>query len=136
MTSAAMELQKAVFAVLSADAGLLGKLGEPRIYDHAPARAEFPYLTFGRSTVRDWSTDSEEGREHLLTIHVWSKARGRGETLELLDMVRSALADVEPALDGHHLVNLRAEFEEARFDDDFGVYHGLLRFRAVTEPTS
>lgn len=44
------------------------------------------------------------------------------------------LHDVALPLDGHALVNCRLKFSEARHDDDLAVYHGLLRFRAVTEP--
>ena len=47
---------------------------------------------------------------------------------------RVVLHDQSLPLDGHALVNLRLEYSEIRFDDDQSVYHGLLRFRAVTEP--
>jgi hypothetical protein len=29
---------------------------------------------------------------------------------------------------------MRLEFAEERYDEDLSVHHGLLRFRAVTEP--
>ena len=53
-----------------------------------------------------------------------------------MDAARAALHDRALPLDGHALVNLRLEFSEVRFDDDQSVYHGLLRFRAVTEPAA
>ena len=34
----------------------------------------------------------------------------------------------------HHLVNLRHEFSEARLDPDGDTFHGIVRYRAVTEP--
>lgn len=134
MSSAAIELQKAVFAALSTDAALTAKLGGARIHDHAPANVAFPCLTLGQTSVQDWGTGTEDGNEHIFTVHVWSKAKGRSETLEVMEIVRAALHDAELALAGHHLVNLRREFEEARFDDDLAVHHGTVRFRAVTEP--
>lgn len=136
MTSAAIELQKAVFSALSADAALVAALGGARIYDHAPANAVFPYLTFGRTTVHDWSTDTDSGSEHFFTVHAWSKARGKTEVLALIERVKGALHDAALALDTHRLVNLRREFEDARFNDDLSVYHGMVRFRAVTEPVA
>lgn len=134
MTSAALELQKAIFAALGGDDPLTTALGGGRIHDHAPANVAFPYLTFGRTSVFDWSTGTEDGNEHIFTVHVWSKAKGKAEALEIMDLVRSVLHDSGLAMEGHRLVNLRQEFEEARFNEDLAVYHGIMRFRAVTEP--
>jgi hypothetical protein len=131
--SAATELQKAIFAALRGEAALVAALGGPKIFDHAPANIAFPYFTFGRSTVYDWSTATEQGSEHLVTLHVWSKAKGKAETLTLMDLAGARLHDAELALAGHRLVNLRLEFSDARFEEDVSAYHGLLRFRAVTE---
>ena len=75
---AAAELQKAVFAALGGDAALLALMGAGKIIDHAPANVPFPYISFGRASVFDWSTSTETGSEHLLTLHVWSKAKGQG----------------------------------------------------------
>lgn len=134
MTSAAIELQKAVFAALAADEALTTKLGGARIYDHAPASVAFPYLTFGRTSVFDWSTSTESGDEHIFSVHVWSKAKGKSEALEIADIVKQVLHDASLAMDTHRLVSLRQEFEEVRYNDDHAVYHGTVRFRALTEP--
>ncbi len=133
MTAPAVELQKAIFAALAGDGALLALLGGARIYDHAPANAAFPYITFGRTSLFDWSTGTESGTEQLFTLHVWSKGKGKKETLEIMSRVQALLDGQSLALDGHHLVNLRQEFAEARHDDDLAIYHGLARFRAVTE---
>ncbi|MEO3998562.1 DUF3168 domain-containing protein [Mesorhizobium sp. CAU 1732] len=134
MASAAIELQKAIYGRLSSDAALNAALGGEHVYDHAPAHVAFPYVTFGRTSIHDWSTGTEDGNEHVFTIHVWSKAQGKSETLELMDMVRARLHDAELTLSEHKLVNLREEFAEARFNEDIAVFHGIARFRAVTEP--
>lgn len=136
MSSAAIELQKAVFSALSSDADLASALGGGRIHDHAPANVAFPYLTFGRTTVHDWSTDTEDASEHIFTIHAWSKAKGKAQVLEILDKVKSALHEADLALAGYRLVNLRREFEDARFNEDLAVYHGMVRFRAAVEPAA
>lgn len=136
MTSAAAELQTAIYQALTADNALLAELGGPHIYDQAPATVSFPYITFGRTSVYDWSTGAESGTEQLFTLHIWSKARGKKEVLEIMELARLRLDNAALPLDGHHLVNLRLEFAEARYDDDLAVHHGLLRFRAVTEQTA
>lgn len=134
MTAPAAELQKAVFAALGGSAQLVALLGGARIHDHAPANVAFPYLTFGRTSVYDWSTDTESGTEQLFSIHVWSKSQGKREALEIMEVVRGLLDNATLSLGSHHLVSMRLEFSEARFDDRLSVQHGLLRFRAVTEP--
>jgi hypothetical protein len=37
-------------------------------------------------------------------------------------------------LSDHDLVNLRHEFAEVRLDPDGDTFHGIVRYRAVTEP--
>lgn len=134
MPGASWSLQQSVYATLAADPAVLGILGAPRIFDDVPQRSEFPYLTLGQSTLRDWSTGTDRGDEHLLTLHVWSRAEGRREVHELLAALQSALHDRPLALEGHRLVNLRHEFSDARREPDGETYHGVVRLRAVTEP--
>ncbi|PZN50087.1 MAG: DUF3168 domain-containing protein [Proteobacteria bacterium] len=136
MTIAAAEIQKALHDALAEDPALVAALGGSKIFDRPPAGVAFPYITFGRTSIHDWSTDTEGGTEQLLTLHIWSKSRGRKQALEIMECVRARLdrARVEP--EGHHLIDLRLEYAETRFDDDIDVYHGLMRFRAVTEPVA
>jgi hypothetical protein len=136
MTAPATEVQKAIHAALAGDATLVSLLGDAHVYDHAPPDVPFPYITFGRTSVYDWSTGTESGTEQLLTLHVWSKAKGKKEIHALMAAIGTALNDAALTLNGHHLVNLRLEFSEVLFDEDQSVHHGLLRFRAVTEPTA
>lgn len=133
MTSPAAELQKAIHAVLTADEGVTGLLGGRRIHDFAPERARFPYVTIGRTSVYDWSTSDDSGTEHLVTLHVWSRARGKAEAHAVIEAIEKALADFSPVLDGHRLVGLFREFSEVYYDEDMQLQHGLLRFRALLE---
>jgi hypothetical protein len=130
--SSAAELQKAIFAALGANAALAALIGA-RVFDHAPANVAFPYITFGRTSVYDWSTATEGGTEQLFTLHVWSKGKGKKEALEIMELARQTLHDAPLELEGYSLVNLRLEFSEARYDDRNEAQHGLLRFRAVVE---
>lgn len=134
MASAGWALQRAIYETLTADAAVTAVLGGPRIHDDVPRAAELPYVTIGQSSTRDWSTGSEDGEEHTLTVHVWSRANGRKQVQEIMGVVRGALDDAALTVVGHRLVNLRHEFCEARRDPDGETYHGLIRFRAVTEP--
>ena len=81
----------------------------------------FPYISFGRTSIYDWSTGPKHGSEQLLTLHVWSKAKGKTETLEIMEAARARCTMPALPLEGHQLVNMRHEFAEARFDDDHSV---------------
>jgi hypothetical protein len=136
MPTASFALQKAIHAALTTNPALLALLGGPRVHDDVPRGAPFPYVTFAHSIERDWSTGGEEGHEHIVTLHVWSRAAGSKEAQEIIAAIRSALHDQPLTLSGHRLVNLRQEFSEVRRDADGETYHGLVRLRAVTEPAT
>lgn len=132
MTDASLALQKAVHAVLLADAGVSAAVGD-RIYDAVPRDPAFPYLTLGDIATSDWSTGTELGAEHRLTLHVWSRGRGKAECAAALGAIEAALHDAALSLDGHTLVNLRFVAAEVRRERDGITWHGVARFRAVTE---
>lgn len=131
-----MGVAKALFETLTADSALTGLLGGAKIYDDVPRDTEFPYLVFGQSLQREWSTGTDDAAEHLFTLHVWSRANGRRETHEIMDVIRGRLQDAVLTLDDHRLINLRHEFSDARRGSDGETYQGILRYRAVTEPVS
>lgn len=133
MSNAGLALQKAIFSKLTTDGATLAALGGAHIYDDAPPRPQYPFMTFGQSSERDWSTGTDVGYEHLVTLHVWSKAAGRKETEAVISAARDALHDQLLDVTGHTLINLRHEFSEARRSGDGETFHGIVRFRAVTE---
>ncbi len=134
MPIASWSLQKAIHQVLTVDAAVVAHLGGPHVWDHVPRGAAFPYVTIGATSDRDWSTGTESGDEHILTLHVWSKGAGRKEAESIAEQLRRVLHDEPLTLDGHRLVNLRHEFTDTRRDADNELYHGVVRLRAVTEP--
>lgn len=134
MSSPAWELQKAAYEALVANSALVAQLGGARVYDSVPRGAAFPYVTFGPSATRDWSTGTEKGAEHTLTLRAWSKGGGAREVHLVLDAVRAALHEATLTLDGHRLVSLRHEASDAAREADGETWQGAVRFRAVTEP--
>jgi hypothetical protein len=131
---ASWALQRGVYQALAGSLDLTTLLGGVRVYDDAPQAAPYPFITLGQSVIRDWSTGTEDGAEHNLTLHVWSRSGGKKQALEIIEAIRAVLHDQPLALADHHLVNLRHEFSEARLDPDGDTFHGVVRYRAVTEP--
>lgn len=134
MPTASWSLQTAIHSALIADPALTALLGGQRLFDHVPRGTPFPYITFGQTTERDWSTGGGEGGEHVVTLHVWSQARGRRQIQTIAAAVRALMHDAELSLNDHRLINLRHEFTEVRRETDGETLRGLVRFRAVTEP--
>ena len=102
-------------------------------YDGAPRDAIFPYVTFGDVSLRDWSTSSDTGFEHLLALEIWSSQPGNGETLRLADLICKFLGKAALTLEGFQLVDLRFLSFEARRAADGRLANGRLRYRAITE---
>lgn len=136
MSSAGWALQRAIFTHLTSDAGVLAVLGGPHVHDDVPRGTQPPYVTIGQITSRDWSTGTDAGQEHTLTLQVWSRAGGRRQVQAAMGAVGAALHDAALTLVDHRLVNLRMESAEARRDSDGDTYHGVMRFRAVTEESA
>lgn len=130
---ASWALQRGVYQALAGSLDLTTLLAGVRIYDYAPQSAPYPFITLGQSVIRDWSTGTEDGAEHNLTLHVWSRTGGKKQVLEIIEAIKDVLHDQPLALPDHHLVNLRHEFSEARLDPDGDTFHGVVRYRAVTE---
>ena len=100
---------------------------------HATER-RIPLSHLRPELARDWSTSTDTGDEHTVTLHAWSRGKGRRETFSILGAIQAALHDQTLVLDGHRLINLRHDFSDARRDPDGETLHGIARFRAITEP--
>jgi len=133
-TAASAALRAAVHDALAADAALTALLGGPKVYDEPPRAAAFPYVTLGETRIADFSTGTENGAEHQLTLHAWSRQGGHKEAHMIAGALLAALDDAPLALTDHTLVNFRFAVADVRREADGRTYHALVRFRAVTEP--
>lgn len=128
--SASWALQQAVHAALSADDAVGEALGG-RVFDTPPRGTAFPYCVIGDDAVSDWSTATEAGSEHVLSLHLWSRADGQKEAKLAAEAVRAALDGAALALAG--LVSIRHLATEHARERDGETVHALLRFRALME---
>src|SRR3989337_89467 len=129
---ASWALQRGVYQALAGSLDLTTLLGGVRVYDDAPQAAPYPFITLGQNVIRGWSTGTEDGAEHTLTLHVWSRSGGKKQALEIIEAIRAVLHDRPLALADHHLVNLGPEFSDPRLDPDGDTFPRIVRHRAVT----
>jgi len=132
--NSAVSLRAAIHGALVADTPLAALLGGEKIYDEPPRDAALPYVTLGEDVVADGSTATEQGDEHALTLHVWSRQGGHREAHLIAGAVLEALGEAPLSLDGHRLANLRFIVADIRREADGRTYHGIVRLRALTEP--
>lgn len=133
MTSATLALRQALAGALNAHAPLVAVLGGPKTYDVAPRAAAFPYVTLGDAQGADWSTATSRGVEHQVTLHVWSQAAGQKEAHVVAGELLAAMETLPVSLAGHRLINARFSTLDIRREADGKTWHGVVRFRAVTE---
>jgi hypothetical protein len=131
---ASAALRAAIHDALISDSPLTALLGGAKIYDQPPRAADFPYVTLGEARVTDFSTSTEPGAEHQMTLHAWSRQGGHKQAHLIAGALLQALDDAPLDLNGHRLVNLRFAQADVRRESDGRTYHALVRFRAVTEP--
>jgi hypothetical protein len=128
-------LQRALFAHLSADAGLKEEIGDPaRIFDDPPPDAAFPFVVIGESRS-EGVAGADDLLAHDVRLAVHSHYAGRKDVKRVLDRLYDALNDADFAIDGARLVSLRFIFSDV-FRRDADTFSGVARFRAVTEKAS
>lgn len=122
-------IQVAIKSRLNAYAGTSGYT----IYDHVPQDASFPYVVIGEGTATQWDTDDSTGSDATVTIHTWSRYRGRKEVKEMQRQIYNALHRYDLPVTGLNTVTVEWEHSETLLDPDGLTRHGILRFRIITE---
>lgn len=131
MADASWPLQQAVFSALSGDATLSAMVSG--VFDHVPEGQAFPYVTIGESSAADFSTKTEAGQEHTMTIHAWSRERGRKETKQILARIYDLLHDQALSVAGFTNVLTRYVSAETVLEEDGLTHHGRARYRLITQ---
>ncbi|KQQ37837.1 hypothetical protein ASG19_01675 [Rhizobium sp. Leaf306] len=133
MTSASNALMKAVHARLTGDAALTALVGQGGVHDRLMPKSKLPAIAFGEWETRDYSTGTEPGEAHSLTITVWSQAEGRRQAQEIASRVDTLLHDAALTLEGFVLVSLLRTGSRTRREPNTRYLQVELRYRAVTE---
>ena len=125
-------IQTAIFDRLSAE------LDVP-VYDAVPQAADsgddsaFPYVTIGDDIVSEWDTDTSTGFDTEVTVHAWTRYRGRREVKLIQEAIYDALHLHSLSIPGWHTVLCLFLTADSFMDADGITRHGVIRFRLVTE---
>lgn len=121
-------LQSAFFTALTGLPDLTALVGA-QIYDAVPQDAQPPYVTIGDDTVVPWETQDHLGYDATVTIHSWSRARGRQEVKAIQDVIAGRLHHSTLLVTGATVSLLEEEMRDSFQDPDGITYHGVQRFR-------
>lgn len=133
MSQAPQDLQKAIYSALASDVALIELMGDARIYDGAPRRADMPFISFDNWAATPIGSDEGDILVHQLTLTVVSQPGGRISGEGIADQVVHLLDGASLALPDCHLVDLKLVSRGSERASDGRTYRSRLQFRGATE---
>lgn len=137
MSDGSLQIQGAISSNLKANAALSALV--QGVYDAVPQfddsgnNANFPYVTIGEDNVNEFDTDTELGSDATVTIHTWSRARGRKETKQIQGAVYDALHRQSLTVAGFNFVDCHWQSSTSFLDSDGKTRHGVQTFRMLID---
>jgi hypothetical protein len=133
-------LQQGVFVLLSNDPGVAARAGG-RVHDAPPppeaeADPDGVYITLGDETARDWSTATDHGAVHLVTISVHAPRRGFAAAKQAAGAVSDALLGGTISLSRGRVVLARFVEARTRREENGALRRIEMRFRISVEDTA
>lgn len=113
-------------ALQAALAARLAAIGEVEVYDGAPARAAYPYVSLDAGNERDWGHKSGDGREVMVSTTLWHDQPAALHALA--DAVEAAVLGTS-AVAGWQLVSI-AQIRRRIVRDVAGPWAAAIDFRA------
>ena len=142
MTDRMQQLVAAIYTALDGDSALATLLGATgKVFNGLSDQVAAPFVDIGEVSNEDYGSSSGDAQEHTITIHCWTEHKNDGASVsavmkctQIAAAVRAALHDVDLTLSAGSMANLRCVSSQPALRDPDGVsWHGVLRFRAVTE---
>jgi len=131
MSDHSFELQKTIFTTLNSDNTITSTFSAT-VHDHVPQGTSFPYIVIGEETMTDESsTKTLDFNNFTLTIHIFSRNRGRKEAKQIMARIYELLHNQNLSVTGADHINTRFEFSDVIKENDGLTYHGVQRFRTI-----
>ena len=131
MADHSFELQKSIYAKLNTDSTIKTTYSAT-VHDHVSSGTAFPYVVIGEETNTDDSSSKDiDFNEFTLTIHTFSRNRGRKEAKQIMARIYTLLHKASLTITGATHVNTRFEYSDVVREQDGLTYHGVQRFRTI-----
>lgn len=129
--SASLDLQKALYARL---VSTFADIPAFSVLHQTPTPSRFPCVVIGEA--QEVAEDVTLDREHVrvfFTLHVWAREEGVILVKQAGDAIRQAVNSWAPALDTHHVVDLRHVSSRYMRDPDGETSHAALVIEALLQ---
>lgn len=128
--------QKAIYEALTANADIVSN--SIPVYDAVPQSRsaknnQYPYITIGEDNHNSIDTDTENINQVSITVHVWSRQRGRAETKTIQGYIYNALHRARLQQSGYNFVNIMQDSSTSFYDADGITRHGVQTFNLIIE---
>lgn len=123
------DYQKAVVALLKADAALTAIVPAVRIAETIADTLDYPHMWIEEGGGEDWSTKTESGVSEELVLHVGSRYNGTKEVKQIGERLHALLHFVTLLLDNGQCVVARFDRYNILLDQDGVTRHGVFRFQ-------
>lgn len=136
IVDASVEVQKAAWKRLKHHSGV-ATIVDGRVFDEVPtgkSAPSYPYLSFGPTQVIPDKAQEYDSADIVFQVDAWSDVVGMLEVKSLGAAVRAALDEEELEIPGFRLVSLLVEDVRYLTEPNGKTKHGVLVFRARTEP--
>ena len=131
MADHSFELQKTIYAKLNTDSTIKTTYSAT-VHDHVSSGTAFPYVVIGEETLIDDSSSKDiDFNEFTLTIHTFSRNRGRKEAKQIMARIYTLLHKASLTVTGANHINTRFEYSDVVREQDGLTYHGIQRFRTI-----
>ena len=106
------------------------------VYDEVPQSSnstDFPYVTIGEDSLTASDTDTELMQRVSITIHTWSRERGRKECKQIQGEIYSSLNRASLTAAGYNFITITGEDSTSFYDADGFTRHGVQTFNLLME---
>lgn len=130
-------LQQSVFTRLSNFTALTSQLAGQGVYARKPqdvnaeSTTPFPYVTFSFPSGLPFDTDSKDGAEVILQVHVWSRSQSMLVHQAIMDSIYDALHKFQLVISGANTVDCLFTTSQFMDDPDGVTTHGIMEFRVT-----
>lgn len=129
-------VQSAIYSRLTGYAALTALLanGSSGVHDHVPQDDNaFPFVSIGNLSASEFDADDRTGANVSVTVHTWSRYRGKKEANEIMDQVYAALHRYDDlSVSGYNTVDVQWDGLTTIMRDPDGLtYHGVQTFRVT-----
>ena len=90
-------------------------------------------MVIGEAIHNEWNTDTDNGNEVSVTIHTWSRHRGRKEIKAIQHAIYLALHRQSLPITGYNFISCDFQDSQTFIENDGKTRHGVQTFKVLID---